>query len=85
MLQGEGETAGQSEPWLQDCIVSLSPCSDLLVVAHGQKAVFLSGQIFKYTHSWFSKHTEELYSIGMSTFIDFLQRSGVQMIVAERR
>ncbi|KAG8013501.1 Rab3 GTPase-activating protein non-catalytic subunit [Nibea albiflora] len=29
----EEETTGQSEPWLQDCVVSLSPCSDLLVVA----------------------------------------------------
>lgn len=40
----EEETTGQSEPWLQDCIVSLSPCSDLLVVAREQKAVFLSAK-----------------------------------------
>uniref|UniRef100_A0A8D3DLC8 RAB3 GTPase activating protein subunit 2 (non-catalytic) n=1 Tax=Scophthalmus maximus TaxID=52904 RepID=A0A8D3DLC8_SCOMX len=38
-------------PWLQDCVVALSPCSDLLVVAREQKAVFLSGQIFKHTHT----------------------------------
>ncbi|KAM4542363.1 rab3 GTPase-activating protein non-catalytic subunit isoform 2-T2 [Odontesthes bonariensis] len=40
----EEETGGQSKPWLQDCVVSLSPCSDLLVVARDQKAVFLSAK-----------------------------------------
>lgn len=30
--------------WLQDCVVSLSPCSDLLVVAREKKAVFLSAK-----------------------------------------
>ncbi|XP_062295888.1 rab3 GTPase-activating protein non-catalytic subunit isoform X3 [Scomber scombrus] len=40
----EEETTGQSGPWLHDCIVSLSPCSDLLVVAREQKAVFLSAK-----------------------------------------
>ncbi|XP_028421635.1 rab3 GTPase-activating protein non-catalytic subunit isoform X2 [Perca flavescens] len=40
----EEETTGQREPWLQDCVVSLSPCSDLLVVARQQKAVFLSAK-----------------------------------------
>uniref|UniRef100_A0A1A8DGZ5 RAB3 GTPase activating protein subunit 2 (Non-catalytic) n=1 Tax=Nothobranchius kadleci TaxID=1051664 RepID=A0A1A8DGZ5_NOTKA len=40
----EEETSGQSEPWLQDCVVSLSPCADLLVVAREQKAVFLSAK-----------------------------------------
>uniref|UniRef100_A0A8C9ZED8 RAB3 GTPase activating protein subunit 2 (non-catalytic) n=1 Tax=Sander lucioperca TaxID=283035 RepID=A0A8C9ZED8_SANLU len=43
-LQVEEETTGQKEPWLQDCVVSLSPCSDLLVVARQQKAVFLSAK-----------------------------------------
>uniref|UniRef100_A0A8C7L460 RAB3 GTPase activating protein subunit 2 (non-catalytic) n=1 Tax=Oncorhynchus kisutch TaxID=8019 RepID=A0A8C7L460_ONCKI len=33
-----------SAPWLQDCVVSLSPCSDLMVVAKGSKAVFLSAR-----------------------------------------
>uniref|UniRef100_A0A673CUN6 RAB3 GTPase activating protein subunit 2 (non-catalytic) n=1 Tax=Sphaeramia orbicularis TaxID=375764 RepID=A0A673CUN6_9TELE len=28
--------------WMQDCVVSMSPCSDLLVVAREHKAVFLS-------------------------------------------
>uniref|UniRef100_A0A3Q3E9W2 RAB3 GTPase activating protein subunit 2 (non-catalytic) n=1 Tax=Labrus bergylta TaxID=56723 RepID=A0A3Q3E9W2_9LABR len=42
--QVEEETTGQSGPWLQDCVVSLSPCSDLLVVAREQKAVFLSAK-----------------------------------------
>ncbi|KAM9340968.1 rab3 GTPase-activating protein non-catalytic subunit [Symphorus nematophorus] len=40
----EEETTGQSGPWLQDCVVSMSPCSDLLVVAREQKAVFLSAK-----------------------------------------
>uniref|UniRef100_A0A3P8UDZ6 RAB3 GTPase activating protein subunit 2 (non-catalytic) n=1 Tax=Cynoglossus semilaevis TaxID=244447 RepID=A0A3P8UDZ6_CYNSE len=31
-------------PWLQDCTVSLSPCSDLLVVAREHRAVFLSAK-----------------------------------------
>ncbi|XP_054651379.1 rab3 GTPase-activating protein non-catalytic subunit isoform X2 [Dunckerocampus dactyliophorus] len=38
------EATELSGPWLQDCVVSLSPCSDLLVVAHEQKAVFLSAK-----------------------------------------
>ncbi|XP_035465914.2 rab3 GTPase-activating protein non-catalytic subunit isoform X1 [Scophthalmus maximus] len=40
----EEETIGQTGPWLQDCVVALSPCSDLLVVAREQKAVFLSAK-----------------------------------------
>ncbi|XP_041828613.1 rab3 GTPase-activating protein non-catalytic subunit isoform X3 [Melanotaenia boesemani] len=40
----EEDAAGQGQPWLQDCVVSLSPCSDLLVVARDQKAVFLSAK-----------------------------------------
>ncbi|XP_041668477.1 rab3 GTPase-activating protein non-catalytic subunit isoform X2 [Cheilinus undulatus] len=40
----EEETTEQSGPWMQDCVVSLSPCSDLLVVAREQKAVFLSAK-----------------------------------------
>uniref|UniRef100_A0A8C9WHS9 RAB3 GTPase activating protein subunit 2 (non-catalytic) n=1 Tax=Scleropages formosus TaxID=113540 RepID=A0A8C9WHS9_SCLFO len=35
---------GKSAPWLHDCTVSLSPCSDLLVIAHEHKAVFLSAK-----------------------------------------
>uniref|UniRef100_A0A8C9ZH37 RAB3 GTPase activating protein subunit 2 (non-catalytic) n=1 Tax=Sander lucioperca TaxID=283035 RepID=A0A8C9ZH37_SANLU len=42
--EGATSTTGQKEPWLQDCVVSLSPCSDLLVVARQQKAVFLSAK-----------------------------------------
>ncbi|XP_044022041.1 rab3 GTPase-activating protein non-catalytic subunit isoform X2 [Siniperca chuatsi] len=40
----EEETTGQSGTWLQDCVVSLSPCSDLLVVAREHKAVFFSAK-----------------------------------------
>ncbi|KAK5885969.1 hypothetical protein CesoFtcFv8_017052 [Champsocephalus esox] len=40
----EEEPTEQRAPWLQDCVVSLSPCSDLLVVAREQKAVFLSAK-----------------------------------------
>ncbi|TWW71568.1 Rab3 GTPase-activating protein non-catalytic subunit [Takifugu flavidus] len=38
------ETPGQSGPWLQHCVLTLSPCLDLLVVARGQKAAFLSAK-----------------------------------------
>lgn len=34
----------QDTAWLQDCVLSLSPCSDLLVIAREQKATFLSGK-----------------------------------------
>ncbi|KAK2843858.1 hypothetical protein Q7C36_012073 [Tachysurus vachellii] len=33
-----------SATWLQDCVLALSPCSDLLVIARDQKAVFLSAK-----------------------------------------
>ncbi|MED6264827.1 hypothetical protein CHARACLAT_019131, partial [Characodon lateralis] len=42
--KSEEEPPGQSQPWLQDCAVSLSPCADLLVVARQQKAIFLSAK-----------------------------------------
>uniref|UniRef100_A0A4W5RCI0 RAB3 GTPase activating protein subunit 2 (non-catalytic) n=1 Tax=Hucho hucho TaxID=62062 RepID=A0A4W5RCI0_9TELE len=38
------DSAAVSAPWLQDCVVSLSPCSDLMVVAKDHKAVFLSAK-----------------------------------------
>ncbi|XP_068089021.1 rab3 GTPase-activating protein non-catalytic subunit isoform X2 [Hyperolius riggenbachi] len=48
----EGETKAPAEDetsskapsfyWLQDCVVSLSPINDLMVIAHEQKAVFLA-------------------------------------------
>uniref|UniRef100_A0A8C8CXQ0 RAB3 GTPase activating protein subunit 2 (non-catalytic) n=1 Tax=Oncorhynchus tshawytscha TaxID=74940 RepID=A0A8C8CXQ0_ONCTS len=38
------EDGSGSAPWLQDCVVSLSPCSDLMVVAKDHKAVFLSAK-----------------------------------------
>ncbi|KAJ7988941.1 hypothetical protein DPEC_G00314410 [Dallia pectoralis] len=40
----EADSAPVSAPWLQDCVVSLSPCSDLMVVARNHKAVFLSAK-----------------------------------------
>uniref|UniRef100_A0A8C7FCQ6 RAB3 GTPase activating protein subunit 2 (non-catalytic) n=1 Tax=Oncorhynchus kisutch TaxID=8019 RepID=A0A8C7FCQ6_ONCKI len=40
----EAKEDGRSAPWLQDCVVSLSPCSDLMVVAKDHKAVFLSAK-----------------------------------------
>ncbi|XP_073725839.1 rab3 GTPase-activating protein non-catalytic subunit [Misgurnus anguillicaudatus] len=42
--QAEEEQQQQSAPWLQDCVLSLSPCSDLLVIAREQKAAFLSAK-----------------------------------------
>uniref|UniRef100_A0A8C1CAL3 RAB3 GTPase activating protein subunit 2 (non-catalytic) n=1 Tax=Cyprinus carpio carpio TaxID=630221 RepID=A0A8C1CAL3_CYPCA len=38
------EEQQQSAPWLQDCVLSLSPCSDLLVIAREHKAAFLSAK-----------------------------------------
>lgn len=49
-LQVADDAGEQGEPWLQDCVVSLSPCADLLVVAREQKAAFLSGQILRHAH-----------------------------------
>lgn len=47
-LQVEKETLQvESGPWLQHCVLTLSPCLDLLVVARGQKAAFLSGQTYR--------------------------------------
>uniref|UniRef100_A0A671QD64 Rab3 GTPase-activating protein non-catalytic subunit-like n=1 Tax=Sinocyclocheilus anshuiensis TaxID=1608454 RepID=A0A671QD64_9TELE len=40
----EKTQAGTSAPWLQDCVLSLSPCSDLLVIAREHKAAFLSAK-----------------------------------------
>ncbi|KAG1971788.1 rab3 GTPase-activating protein non-catalytic subunit isoform X1 [Pimephales promelas] len=40
----EEEQQQQSAPWLQDCVLSLSPCSDLLVIAQEHKATFLSAK-----------------------------------------
>ncbi|KAG7460586.1 hypothetical protein MATL_G00200350 [Megalops atlanticus] len=40
----EEESVSQSAPWLQDCAVSLSPCTDLLVIAREHKAVFMSAK-----------------------------------------
>uniref|UniRef100_A0A8C5HU32 Rab3 GTPase-activating protein non-catalytic subunit n=1 Tax=Gouania willdenowi TaxID=441366 RepID=A0A8C5HU32_GOUWI len=42
--QVEDRDTEQSGPWMQECVLSLSPCSDLLVVAHKHKAVFLSAK-----------------------------------------
>ncbi|XP_051578271.1 rab3 GTPase-activating protein non-catalytic subunit-like isoform X2 [Myxocyprinus asiaticus] len=42
--QAEEEEQQQSSPWLQDCVLSLSPCSDLLVIAREHKAAFLSAK-----------------------------------------
>ncbi|XP_052001126.1 rab3 GTPase-activating protein non-catalytic subunit-like isoform X4 [Xyrauchen texanus] len=42
--QAEEEEQQQSSPWLQDCVLSLSPCSDLLVIAREHKAGFLSAK-----------------------------------------
>uniref|UniRef100_A0A671LQT6 Rab3 GTPase-activating protein non-catalytic subunit-like n=1 Tax=Sinocyclocheilus anshuiensis TaxID=1608454 RepID=A0A671LQT6_9TELE len=42
--RAEEEEQLQSAPWLQDCVMSLSPCSDLLVIARDHKATFLSAK-----------------------------------------
>uniref|UniRef100_A0A8C2JFM0 RAB3 GTPase activating protein subunit 2 (non-catalytic) n=1 Tax=Cyprinus carpio TaxID=7962 RepID=A0A8C2JFM0_CYPCA len=43
-ILAEEEEEQQSAPWLQDCVLSLSPCSDLLVIAREHKATFLSAK-----------------------------------------
>ncbi|KTF88289.1 hypothetical protein cypCar_00012683 [Cyprinus carpio] len=43
-VRAEEEEQQQSAPWLQDCVLSLSPCSDLLVIAREHKAAFLSAK-----------------------------------------
>ncbi|XP_034051245.1 rab3 GTPase-activating protein non-catalytic subunit isoform X2 [Thalassophryne amazonica] len=40
----EDDSTAQTAPWLQDCVVSMSSCADLLVVAREHKAVFLSAK-----------------------------------------
>ncbi|KAJ8274972.1 hypothetical protein COCON_G00095970 [Conger conger] len=40
----ESVPSSQSAAWLQDCAVSLSPCSDLLVIAREHKAAFMSAK-----------------------------------------
>ncbi|XP_032803686.1 rab3 GTPase-activating protein non-catalytic subunit isoform X3 [Petromyzon marinus] len=41
VLEEEATGKSQNDFWLQDCVVSLSPTNDLMVIAHEQKAVFL--------------------------------------------
>ncbi|KAB0377356.1 hypothetical protein FD755_011800, partial [Muntiacus reevesi] len=59
----EGNTCKpQKTSWLQDCILSLSPTNDLMVIAREQKAVFL---VPKWKHS--DKGKEEMqFAIGWS-------------------
>eukprot|EP00070_Physeter_catodon_P037251 XP_028344145.1 rab3 GTPase-activating protein non-catalytic subunit isoform X3 [Physeter catodon] len=52
----------QKTSWLQDCVLSLSPTSDLMVIAREQKAVFL---VPKWKHS--DKGKEEMqFAVGWS-------------------
>lgn len=76
----EQDGAAPSEPWLHDCVISLSPCSDLLVVAREQKAIFLSGQLL--LSDWLSLSSRCFLKVFLSVS---LQPSGVQMTVVERR
>ncbi|XP_069624574.1 rab3 GTPase-activating protein non-catalytic subunit isoform X1 [Ranitomeya imitator] len=43
-VSAEEEISGKAPSvyWLQDCVLSLSPTNDLMVIAHDQKAVFLA-------------------------------------------
>ena len=59
-VQVEEESVGHSAPWMQDCVVALSPCSDLLVVARDHRAVFLTGQERKTrTHTYINTDTHK--------------------------
>uniref|UniRef100_A0A8I3Q1Y7 RAB3 GTPase activating non-catalytic protein subunit 2 n=1 Tax=Canis lupus familiaris TaxID=9615 RepID=A0A8I3Q1Y7_CANLF len=52
----------QKTSWLQDCVLSLSPTNDLMVIARGQKAVFL---VPKWKYS--DKGKEEMqFAVGWS-------------------
>ncbi|KAF7704827.1 hypothetical protein HF521_021899 [Silurus meridionalis] len=43
-VQTDDSVQQNSAPWFQDCMLALSPCSDLLVIARDQKAAFLSAK-----------------------------------------
>ncbi|KAM5204922.1 rab3 GTPase-activating protein non-catalytic subunit isoform 2-T2 [Hipposideros larvatus] len=62
-LEEEGSTGkSQKTSWLQDCVLSLSPTNDLMVIAREQKAVFL---VPKWKHS--EKGKEEMqFAVGWS-------------------
>ncbi|NXY81283.1 RBGPR protein, partial [Alcedo cyanopectus] len=58
----ESNSKNQRSFWLQDCVLSLSPTNDLMVIASEQKAVFL---VPKWKHS--DKGKEEMqYAVGWS-------------------
>lgn len=58
----ESTVKTQKTSWLQDCVLSLSPTSDLMVIAREQKAVFL---VPKWKHS--DKGKEEMqFAVGWS-------------------
>lgn len=59
----EGNTSKtQKHSWLQECVLSLSPTSDLMVIAREQKAAFL---VPKWKHS--DKGKEEMqFAVGWS-------------------
>ncbi|KAM4679291.1 rab3 GTPase-activating protein non-catalytic subunit isoform 2-T2 [Amazona ochrocephala] len=58
----ESNSKNQRNYWLQDCVLSLSPTNDLMVIANEQKAVFL---VSKWKHS--DKGKEEMqYAVGWS-------------------
>ncbi|XP_060102343.1 rab3 GTPase-activating protein non-catalytic subunit [Heteronotia binoei] len=58
----ESASKAQASSWLQDCVVSLSPTNDLMVIAREQKAVFF---VPKWKHS--EKGKEEMqYAVGWS-------------------
>ncbi|KAH0622686.1 hypothetical protein JD844_025199 [Phrynosoma platyrhinos] len=58
----ESASKTQANSWLQDCVLSLSPTNDLMVIAREQKAVFF---VPKWKHS--EKGKEEMqYAVGWS-------------------
>ncbi|XP_072846563.2 rab3 GTPase-activating protein non-catalytic subunit isoform X1 [Pogona vitticeps] len=58
----ESASKTQASSWLQDCVLSLSPTNDLMVIAREQKAVFF---VPKWKHS--EKGKEEMqYAVGWS-------------------
>ncbi|XP_062980165.1 rab3 GTPase-activating protein non-catalytic subunit [Elgaria multicarinata webbii] len=58
----ESSSKTQASSWLQDCVLSLSPTNDLMVIAREQKAVFF---VPKWKHSENGKE-EMQYAVGWS-------------------
>uniref|UniRef100_UPI00358E2FD6 rab3 GTPase-activating protein non-catalytic subunit-like n=1 Tax=Myxine glutinosa TaxID=7769 RepID=UPI00358E2FD6 len=77
LVDGGNIIKTQSEFWLQDCILSLSPTNNLLVIAYEERAVFLQP---KWKPN--EKGKEELkYTIAWSGFLNVEEREYVSSVL----